>query len=37
MWNVFKNKNEQNDKNNEIKLDLTNIPKHIAIIMDGKR
>ncbi|NME95009.1 isoprenyl transferase [Clostridium cochlearium] len=36
MWNVFKNKNEQNDKkNNEIKLDLTNIPKHIAIIMDG--
>lgn len=36
MWNVFKNKNEQNDnKNIEIKLDLTNIPKHIAIIMDG--
>lgn len=36
MWNIFKNSNEENIKgDNKFQLDLDNIPKHIAIIMDG--
>lgn len=36
MWNIFKNNSKQNLKEyNEFQLDLDNIPKHIAIIMDG--
>ena len=34
MLNIFKKK-EKLDNSKEFKLDMTNIPKHIAIIMDG--
>ncbi|AVP53725.1 isoprenyl transferase [Clostridium tetani] len=36
MWNIFKNKSGQSHKvKDKFQLDLDNIPKHIAIIMDG--
>lgn len=35
MFNFFKNKDKQDIVPEEIKLDYQNMPKHIAIIMDG--
>jgi len=35
LFNFFKNKDKQDIVPEEIKLDYQNMPKHIAIIMDG--
>jgi undecaprenyl diphosphate synthase len=35
MLNFFNGKKNNDNKNEELELDMSNIPKHIAIIMDG--
>ncbi len=35
MLNFFNSKKDNGSKNEEVELDMSNIPKHIAIIMDG--
>lgn len=35
MFNIFKNKEKSNSLSDDFELDMNNIPKHVAIIMDG--